>query len=150
MAIPSTEMPTLPLSLVAPVGAQGVSTIRTSELSALIDRANGESHDPPPLLLSAMCSDCVDIAFPGAIDVPAGVFREPMNDDDRRALKAWLDPLLGLNQTRRLITVSWNAERWNARNLALELVALGYPNVSRYRGGLVAWDAAGLPVRRRH
>jgi adenylate cyclase len=133
-----------------PAGAQGVSTIRTSELSALIDRANGESRDPPPLLLSAMCPDCFDIAFPGAIDVPVGVFREPMNDDDRRAFKAWLDPLLGLNQTRHLITVSWNAERWNARNLALELVALGYPNVSWYRGGLEAWDAAGLPVRRRH
>jgi 3-mercaptopyruvate sulfurtransferase SseA len=49
---------------------------------------------------------------------------------------------------RRLITISRHAERWHGRNLALELVVLGYPNVSWYRGGLEAWDAAGLPVRR--
>jgi adenylate cyclase len=64
------------------------------------------------------------------------------------ALKAWLDPLLGGNPSRRLIITSWNAERWQGRNLALELVALGYPNVSWYRGGLEAWDAAGLPVQK--
>jgi rhodanese-related sulfurtransferase len=40
------------------------------------------------------------------------------------------------------------AERWQGRNLALELVALGYPNVSWYRGGREAWDAAGLPVQK--
>jgi rhodanese-related sulfurtransferase len=39
-----------------------------------------------------------------------------------------------------------NAERWHARNLALELIALGYPNVSWYRGGVEAWNVAGYPV----
>jgi hypothetical protein len=43
---------------------------------------------------------------------------------------------------------SWNAAFWDARNLALDLVALGYANVSWYRGGLEAWDVAGLPVTR--
>lgn len=47
---------------------------------------------------------------------------------------------------RRLITMSWNAEYWNARNLAIELANLNYPNVYWYRGGLEAWDAAGLPT----
>jgi len=36
------------------------------------------------------------------------------------------------------------------RNLALELVALGYPNMSWYRGGLGARDAAGVPARALH
>jgi adenylate cyclase len=48
--------------------------------------------------------------------------------------------------SRRLVTFSWNAERWHGRDLALELVALGYPNVSWYRGGVEAWDVAGYPV----
>jgi len=140
-----------PLNSPTPLGAPGVSTIRTSELSALIDRRNrGGSDDPPPLLLSTTCTDCLDIAFPGAIYVPEALRHEPMSNDDRRALKAWLDPLVAGNTTRRLITISWNAERWHGRNLALELRALGYPNVSWYRGGLEGWDAASLPVTKLH
>jgi len=63
-----------------------------------------------------------------------------------RASRAWLDRQLNGQSSRRLITYSWNAERWHARNLALELVELGYPNVSWYRGGVEAWDVAGYPV----
>jgi DNA-binding winged helix-turn-helix (wHTH) protein/TolB-like protein len=135
------------LSAPTPLGAPGVSTIRTSELSALLrGKESGASQDAPPLLLWADCSDCLDIAFPGAIHVPEALRREPMDDERRRALKTWLNRMLGGNPTRRLIATSWNAERWHARNLAIELVALSYPNVSWYRGGLEAWDVAGLPA----
>jgi adenylate cyclase len=137
-----------PLNAPTPRGAPGVSVIRTFELAALIDRQSG-GGDAQPLLLSTMCTFCLDIAFPGSIHVPQSLRHEPMTDEQRGALKAWLAPLLDGNLGRRLITISWNAERWHGRNLALELVALGYPNVSWYRGGLEAWDAAGLPVQRR-
>ena len=43
------------------------------------------------------------------------------------------------------VPVGWNAERYQGRNLALRLVALGYPNVYWYRGGREAWKVAGLP-----
>jgi Rhodanese-like domain len=135
-----------PLNAPTPHGGPGISVIRTPELSALINRQSGDNDRP--LLLSTMCTYCFDIAFPDSIHVPQYLRQEPMNDDMRRALKTWIDPLLGGNPARRLITLSWHAERWHGRNLALELVALGYPNVSWYRGGLEAWDAAGLPVRR--
>jgi DNA-binding winged helix-turn-helix (wHTH) protein/TolB-like protein len=131
-----------------PVGALGVSIIRTDELNELVSRGNAENQGSSPLLLSSMCSACFDIAFPGAITIPPNLRTDPMDDKKRQALKAWLDPLVG-DPTRRLIVMSWNAERWNARNTALELVALGYPNVAWYRGGLEAWDAAGLPVQSR-
>jgi adenylate cyclase len=135
------------LSAPTPVGAPGVSTIRTPELSALFLRQDsGASQDAPPLVLWTDCDDCLDIAFPGAIQVPEALRREPMDDDGRRALKSWVNRTLGGNPARRLITLSWNAERWHARNLAIQLVALGYPNVSWYRGGLEAWEAAGLPL----
>jgi 3-mercaptopyruvate sulfurtransferase SseA len=115
----------------------------------LIDHQQGGGNEQP-LLLSTMCSYCLDIAFPGSIRVPQSLRHERMTDEQRGALKAWLAPLLDGNPRRRLVIISWNAERWHGRNLALELVALGYPNVSWYRGGLEAWDAAGLPVQRRH
>ena len=45
-----------------------------------------------------------------------------------------------------VVTVGWNAERFQGRNLALRLVALGYTEVYWYRGGREAWMAAGLPM----
>jgi adenylate cyclase len=128
-----------------PLGAPGVSVVRTSELKALIDAAaNGPGE--PPLSLSINCPLCFDIDIPGAVSVPAPYIRSPLNDQARQGLKSWLDRQLNGQTSRRLITFSWNAERWHARNLALELVALGFPNVSWYRGGVEAWDVAGYPV----
>jgi rhodanese-related sulfurtransferase len=100
-------------------------------------------------MLSTICNTCVDIGFPDAISVPSAYLREPLDDEARQALKGWLDRHLNGDQARRLITTSWNAEQWPSRNLAMELAGLGYPNVSWYRGGLEAWDAAGLPVVKR-
>jgi adenylate cyclase len=129
----------------APVGAPGLSVVRASELKALIDAAaNGAGE--PPLLLSTNCPRCFDIDIPGAVSVPGVYVRGPLDEKARQGLKSWLDRLLNGQASRRLITFSWNAERWHARNLALELIALGYPNVSWYRGGVEAWDVAGYPV----
>jgi hypothetical protein len=110
-----------------PVGAPGVSVVRTSELKALIDAgAAGER----PLLLSTNCPLCADIDIPGAVNVRGAYVRSPLDDQTRQGLKSWLDRQLSGQTSRRLVTFSWNAERWHARDLALELVALGYPNVS--------------------
>jgi tetratricopeptide (TPR) repeat protein/DNA-binding winged helix-turn-helix (wHTH) protein/TolB-like protein len=137
-----------------PLGAPGISLIRTSELAALMRPADGEQDsgaaDAAPLVISNVCRDCFDITLPGAVALPGelswATLGSPANDEQRRTLKAWVDNLLRGNDTRRLVTVSWSAEFWNARNLAIELANLGYSNVSWYRGGLEAWDAAGLPT----
>jgi len=131
-----------------PTGAPGVSTIRTAELRALIGDGEGSASETPPLLLSTDCSDCLDIAIAGTNFVPNAYRSGVLDDAKRQALKLLVDGLLRGNQTRRVITFAWNAGWWNSRNLAIELVALGYPNVSWYRGGLEAWDVAGLPVTR--
>ncbi len=44
-----------------------------------------------------------------------------------------------------IVAVGFNSERFDGRNLALRLVALGYTNVYWYRGGREAWEVAGLP-----
>jgi adenylate cyclase len=129
-----------------PFGAPEVSIIRTSELAALIGQPAAGGDQTKPLLLSTVCADCIDIALPGSIWIPVKLRQQPMDEERRRSLKAWVDRQLGGNRSRRLITVGWNAEGWDPRNLAIELAGLGYPNVSWYRGGLEAWDVAGLPV----
>jgi len=128
-----------------PLGAPGVSVVGTSDLKALIDAAADGSGEPP-LLLSANCARCFDIDIPGAISVPGAYLHSPLSNEARQGLKNWLDRQLNGQSSRRMITFSWNAERWHGRNLALELVALAYPNVSWYRGGVEAWDVAGQPV----
>jgi len=133
------------LFFLTPLGAPGVSVIRTSELKALIDAAaNGPGE--PPLLLSTNCLHCFDMDIPGAVSVPDAYIRRSLDDRARQGLKEWLDRQLNGQTSRRLITFSWNAERWHARNVAVEVVELGYPNVSGYRGGVEAWDVAGYPV----
>jgi len=44
-----------------------------------------------------------------------------------------------------IVAVGWSSERFDSRNLALRLVALGYTKVYWYRGGREAWEVANLP-----
>jgi adenylate cyclase len=131
-----------------PISAPGVSTIKTHELRALIGDGQGSASGELPLLLSTNCSNCMRITIPGTNFVPDSYRNGVLDDAKRQALKVLVDRLLHGDRTRRVITYSWDAASWDARNLAIELGALGYPNVSWYRGGLEAWDVAGLPETR--
>ena len=44
------------------------------------------------------------------------------------------------------MTVGWNSERFEGRNLALRVAALGYTDIYWYRGGREAWEVADLPL----
>jgi hypothetical protein len=48
-----------------PIGAPGVSTIKTSELRALIGDGEHSASGELPLLLSTNCSTCLRVAIPG-------------------------------------------------------------------------------------
>ena len=56
-----------------------------------------------------------------------------------------MQQLAGGDKAVPIVAVSFNSERYQGRNLALRLVALGYTNVYWYRGGREAWEVAGLP-----
>jgi hypothetical protein len=53
--------------------------------------------------------------------------------------------LTGGDKSRLVVTMGWNAERFQGRNLSMRLVALGHTNVCWYRGGREAREAANLP-----
>jgi adenylate cyclase len=53
--------------------------------------------------------------------------------------------LTGGDLSRPVVAVGFNSERFDGRNLALRLVALGYTQVHWYRGGREAWEVTGLP-----
>jgi rhodanese-related sulfurtransferase len=66
-------------------------------------------------------------------------------DEFQHRLQTKMLELTGGNRDRPVVTVGWNAERFQGRNLAQRLCALGYRSVSWYRGGREAWEVAGLP-----
>ena len=44
-----------------------------------------------------------------------------------------------------VVAVGWNSERFDGRNLALRLVALGYTQCLLYAVAVEAWEVTGLP-----
>ena len=64
---------------------------------------------------------------------------------DARSSSPEMAELTGGDHTRVIVVVGWSSERFGGRNLALRLVALGYTQVTWYRGGREAWEVAGLP-----
>ena len=94
--VPEDADPGLPIDIglqsgnrfsLTPIGAPGVSVIRTFELKALIDAAaNGQGERP--LLLSTDCPLCFDIDIPGAVTVRGVYTGGSLDDQARQGLKS--------------------------------------------------------------
>jgi adenylate cyclase len=115
----------------------GARTIGTAELDTFL-----EHH--VPVVIDTM-SHFWGQSLPGAIGLmEAGIGGSfTARAQDRLALK--MTKLTGRDLTAPIVAVGFNSETFDGRNLALRLVALGYTNVSWYRGGREAWQVAGLP-----
>ena len=60
-------------------------------------------------------------------------------------LRSKLHELTAGDLDRPVVAVGCNSERFDGRNLALRLAALGYTHVYWYRGGREAWEMNALP-----
>ena len=119
-----------------PVGAPGARTIRTLDLAALLENRR-------PLVLDTLCwGDSI----PVAVGLWGAGIGGSFDDEYQHRLRRKMEQLTGGERNTLIVTVAWNAERYQSRNLALRLVALGYAKVHWYRGGREAWMAAGLPT----
>jgi adenylate cyclase len=67
------------------------------------------------------------------------------SDTAQDHLRAKMHALTTGSPDKPIVAVGWNSERFDGRNLALRLVALGFTNVYWYCGGREAWEVAGLP-----
>ena len=68
-----------------------------------------------------------------------------LSDEYQDRLARKMQQLTGGDRSRPIVAMGSNSERYQGRNLALRLVAMGYSQVYWYRGGREAWQAAGLP-----
>jgi len=120
-----------------PQDAPGAKTIRTADLTRLLAQAR-------PVVVDT-ATNSWGRSIPGAIGLKYAGIGGNFAGAAQEHLRAKLLALASGDLARPVVTVGWNSERFDGRNLALRLVALGYTRVYWYRGGREAWEVAGFP-----
>ena len=110
----------------------GARTLRTPDLEKLLD-------DHKPLVLD---TGRWGRSIPGAVGLWGSGIGGSLSDDYQGRLRRKMQQLTRGDRARPIVTLGFNAERYQGRNLALRLAALGYTSVYWYRGGREAWEAA--------
>ena len=118
-----------------PTTAPGARTILTQDLAPLIEQHKPLILDPGGRGKS----------IPRAVGLWGAGIGGSLSDEFQDRLGRKMQQLTRGDWTLPVVAMGFNAERYQGRNLALRLVALGYTNVYWYRGGREAWEVAGLP-----
>jgi len=84
-------------------------------------------------------------SIPGAARLKFAGLGGSLTDPLQDRLRSKMHELTAGDRNRPIVAVGFNSERFDGRNLALRLVALGYAQVYWYRGGREAWEVADLP-----
>jgi adenylate cyclase len=120
-----------------PTTAPGAQTIRTAELSRFIAVRKPIVIDPLDYFWG--------YSIPGAVGLKFVGWGSSVADGMQDRLRRKMQELTTGDLNKPIVAVGWNAERFDGRNLALRLVALGYTRVYWYRGGREAWEVNCLP-----
>ena len=120
-----------------PTTAPGASTIRTADLARFLEQAR-------PVVIDTV-SYSWGRSIPGAVGLKFAGLGGSLTDAAQDRLRSKMRELTAGDLNRPIVAVGWNSERFDGRNLALRLVALGYAQVYWYRGGREAWEVADLP-----
>ena len=120
-----------------PTGAPGVRTIRTADLVPYLAEVR-------PIVIDTV-SNSWGYSIPGAVGLKFVGLGGSVTDAGQDRLRSKMQQLTAGDLNRPIVAVGWNAERFDGRNLALRLAALGYANIYWYRGGREAWEVKGLP-----
>jgi hypothetical protein len=120
-----------------PMEASGAETIRTPDLVRLL-------ADDQPVVVDTLTYSW-GRSIPGAIGLKYAGLGGSLSDGAQDRLRDKLRDLTARDLNRPVVAVGWNSERFDGRNLALRLAALGHWQVYWYRGGREAWEVAGLP-----
>jgi len=120
-----------------PTIAPGIRTIRTNAVASLLSGAR-------PVVIDTLTYSW-GRSIPGAVGLSFSGLGGDFADEAQDRLRRKMVELTGGDLNRPIVAVGWNSERFDGRNLALRLTALGYTQVYWYRGGREAWEVAELP-----
>ena len=120
-----------------PTTAPGARTISTTDLAKFLALAR-------PVVIDTV-SYSWGRSIPGAVGLKFAGLGGSLTDCVQDRLRSKMRELTAGDLNRPIVAVGWNSERFDGRNLALRLVALGYTQVYWYRGGREAWEVAEQP-----
>jgi hypothetical protein len=121
-----------------PKQVPGATTVHTEEVFERL------ASSRKPLVLDTVMHSW-GRSVPGAVGLAGAGLGGSIADLAQDRLRRKMQVLAGGDLGMPIIVVGWNCERFDGRNLALRLVAMGYTNVLWYRGGREAWEVAALP-----
>ncbi|MDH5835706.1 rhodanese-like domain-containing protein [Luteimonas kalidii] len=122
-----------------PTSIPGGKVIDTRALSQLLQSRQGDV-----LLLHAYGGMR---HLPGAVPVAPASQGGSFDDEVQRGFGQYLQQATGGDPSRMLVFYCAGVQCWGSYNASLRALKLGYRNVAWYRGGLEAWQQAGLPVQ---
>ncbi|MCR9138572.1 MAG: rhodanese-like domain-containing protein [Alphaproteobacteria bacterium] len=85
-------------------------------------------------------------ALPNAYSAPPMAEAGNYRDRVQQQTNQWLNQITGGNRQATLVIYCSDPHCWLSYNASLRAIAAGYSNVYWYRGGLQAWNMAGLPL----
>ncbi len=119
-----------------PLTVPGARTVATAELRTL------QQGERPPILIDVLGSDG-HRTLPGAAWLPGAGRGQSFDDALQPRLAQALEALTGGDRARPIVFYCASQLCWLSYNASLRAVRLGYADVLWYRGGILAWRAAG-------
>jgi len=98
----------------------------------------------PVLMINTLEGDVTEV-IPGSIWLSGAGSNGRFSDGVQAVLEQKLAALTEGNKDRPLVFYCLDMQCWYAFNASMRAIMLRYNNVYWYRGGLLAWNAAGLP-----
>ncbi len=124
-----------------PTRIPGGALVTTMELAAALRQS---SSSMAFVLIDALGGP-PHATIPGADSLPDAGSSGTFNDTEQRSLDSELSDLTTDVDTP-VVFFCQGAMCWESYNASLRAIHLGYTHVYWYRGGLSAWQAAGLPL----
>lgn len=133
--------PTDQLHAPTPTTIPGGRVVSTQQLAQWMQGQQGTQGRV--MLLHAIASHS---HLPNAIPVVPASQGGSFDDQVQRDFGEYLQKATGGDLSRLLVTYCQGVQCWGSYNAALRAIRMGYKNVHWYRGGIEAWQQAGLPV----
>lgn len=136
---PSAQLRQPPYSAPTPLSIPGARVLATQALKDMIETGNA------PLLIDVASGEG-HRTLPGAYWLPGAGRGAHFIDEIQGSLADLLDRLTQGDKQRPVVFFCVNTQCWLSYNAALRAAVAGYAQVLWYRGGIEAWNAAGLPL----
>jgi PQQ-dependent catabolism-associated CXXCW motif protein len=124
-----------------PLEIPGARRVSTVELKAMLDGTS------PPLLVDVLGGDVKKrLVLPGAVSLGFEAGNGKVYFAEKKRFEDVLAKLTGNDKEKPMVFYCLSSECWLSYNAALRAVDGGYSKVLWYRGGTVAWKAAGYSL----